>query len=295
MIEEDHLIGEATGNPPVAYSAMTLAAWRGQEAQTTGMIEAAMQEATANGLGRLATYADYTSAVLHNGLGRHEAARDAAWRAFGRDPLGYGAFIVPELAEAASRTGDRAMAEAALAWLSERTRARPTDWARGIEARLRALLSDGDDADRHYRQSVTHLSRTRVRAELARTHLLYGEWLRRQRRRTDARGQLRTAHEMLDAMGIEAFAARARRELRATGESVTKRTAGAPTALTAQEAQVARLARDGLSNAQIGARLSISPATVAYHLRKVFTKLDISSRTQLERALPSDPPAARPR
>jgi len=290
MIEEDHLIGEATGNQPVAYSAMTLAAWQGQEAQATGMIEAAMQEATVNYLGRLATYADYTSAVLYNGLGRHEAARDAAWRAFGRDPLGYGAFIVPELAEAAARTGDTAMVQAALAWLSERTRFRPTEWALGIEARLRALLSDGDAADGHYREALTQLGRTRVRAELARTHLLYGEWLRRQRRRTDARGQLRTAHDMLDAMGIEAFAARARRELRAAGESVTKRTAGAPTALTAQEAQVARLAGDGLSNAEIGARLFISPATVAYHLRKVFTKLDISSRTQLDRALPSVQP-----
>ena len=290
MIEEDHLIGEATGNKPVAYSAMTLAAWQGQEALATGMIEAAMQEATANYLGRLATYADYTSAVLYNGLGRHEAARDAAWRAFGRDFLGYGAFIVPELAEAASRTGDTAMVDAALEWLSERTRFRPTEWALGIEARLRALLSDGDAADGHYREALTQLGRTRVRAELARTHLLYGEWLRRQRRRTDARGQLRTAHDMLDAMGIEAFAARARRELRATGESVTKRTAGALTELTAQEAQVARLARDGLSNAEIGARLFISPATVAYHLRKVFTKLDISSRTQLDRALPSVQP-----
>jgi len=149
------------------------------------------------------------------------------------------------------------------------------------------LLSD-DDADGYYRESIERLSRTRVHAELARGHLLYGEWLRRQRRRTEARGQLRTAHEMLDAMGIEAFAERARRELRATGESAGERTPDASATLTAQEAQVARLARDGLSNPEIGTRLFISAATVAYHLRKVFTKLDITSRTQLGRVLPSD-------
>jgi len=179
-----------------------------------------------------------------------------------------------------------------LEWLAERTRARPVDWALGIEARIRALLSDGETADRHYRESITRLSRTRIRAEVARSHLLYGEWLRRQRRRTDARAELRTAHEMLDAMGIEAFAARARRELRATGESVGDRAPEAGTTLTAQEAQVAQLARDGLSNPEIGTRLFISPATVAYHLRKVFTKLDIASRTELDRALPTRPNTA---
>ena len=170
-----------------------------------------------------------------------------------------------------------------------RTRFRPTEWALGIEARVRALLSDGDAADRHYRASIAHLDRTRVRAELARTHLLYGEWLRRQHRRTDAREQLRIAHEMLDAMGIEAFAARARHELRATGQSVGRRTVNAGTTLTTQETQVARLARDGLSNPEIGTRLLISPATVAYHLRKVFTKLGITSRGQLGGALPGEP------
>ena len=295
LVEEDRLIAETTGNPPIAYTAMALAAWRGQEAPASALIEATVQEATARGQGRLVTFANYARSVLGNGLGRHEAARDAAWRAFERDPLGYGPFIVPELAEAAARTGDTALVQAALEWLSERTRARPTDWALGIEARVRALLSDGDDADGHYRDSITHLGRTRIHAELARTHLLYGEWLRRQRRRTAARGQLRTAHQMLDAMGIEAFAARARRELRATGESAGKRTLDASATLTAQEAQVARLARDGLSNPEIGTRLFISAATVAYHLRKVFTKLGITSRTQLDRVLPSDLAAVRPR
>ena len=292
LVEEDRLIAEATGNPPIAYTAMALAAWQGREAQASALIEATVHEAAARGQGRLIALADYARSVLGNGLGRHEAARDAARRAFDRDPMGYGPLIVPELAEAAARTGDVALVKTALEWLSERTRARPVDWAVGIEARVRALLSDGDAADGHFRDSLTRLGQTRTRAELARTHLLYGEWLRRQRRRTDARTQLRTAHQMLDAMGIEAFAARARRELRATGESVGRRTADASTTLTAQEVQVARLARDGLSNPEIGTRLFISSATVAYHLRKVFTKLGITSRTELDRALPTRPNAA---
>jgi DNA-binding CsgD family transcriptional regulator len=293
LIDEDRLIAEATGSPPIAYTSMLLAAWRGQEALASRLTEATVQEATARGQGRLVTFADYASSVLGNGLGRHDAARDAAWRAFGRDPLGYGPFIVPELAEAASRTGDVALVTAALHWLSERTRARPTDWALGIEARLRALHSQGPDADSRYRESITHLGRTRLRAELARTHLLYGEWLRRERRRAEAREQLRTAHGMLDAMGIEAFAERARRELLATGETARKRTTQTSNQLTAQEAQIAQLARDGLSNPEIGARLFLSVRTVQYHLAKVFTKLGISSRSQLGYVLPADPAAPR--
>ena len=170
----------------------------------------------------------------------------------------------------------------------------PTEWALGIEARVRALLSEGDVAERLYRESIERLGRTRVRVELARAHLLYGEWLRRERRRVDAREQLRTAHDMLDTMGIEAFAERARRELLATGETARKRTVETRDELTAQEAQIARLARDGLSNPEIGTRLFISPRTVQYHLRKVFTKLDISSRNQLDRVLPSDPATVPP-
>ena len=286
MIEEDRLIAEVTGNRPVAYSEMMLAAWRGQEAQASELIEATVQEATARGLGGLVNLATYASSVLDNGLGRHDAARDAARRAFERDQVGYGPFVVPELAEAASRTGDIALVTAALEWLSERTRVTPTEWALGIEARVRALLSEGDVAERLYRESIAHLGRTRLRVELGRAHLLYGEWLRRENRRVDAREQLRTAHDMLATMGIEAFAERARRELLATGETVRKR--------TGQEAQVARLARDGLSNPEIGARLFISPRTVKYHLRKVFAKLEITSRNQLDRVLPSDPTTARP-
>jgi len=294
LIEEDRLIAEATGNPPVAYTAMTLAAWRGQEAPASGLIEATVQEATARGQGRLVTLADYASAVLGNGLGRHDAARDAAWRAFQRDPLGYGPFLVPELAEAASRTGDVKLVRVALEWLSERTAVTPTDWSLGIEARVRAFLSDGEAAERLYQESIDRLGRTRLRAELARSHLLYGEWLRRERRRGDARAQLCTAYEMLDTMGIGAFAERARRELVATGATARKRTTKTSSELTAQEVQVARLARDGLSNPEIAARLFISARTVQYHLGKVFAKLGISSRSQLDRALPGDPETVSP-
>src|SRR5215472_6016120 len=213
LIDEDQLIADATGNPPAGRAAaMMLAAWRGEEREAAAVIEATTQEATARGLGMLADFADYTSAVLYNGLGRHDAARDAARRAFERDQLGLGPLTVPELAEAASRTGDQPLLRAALGWLSERTPVTPTEWALGIEARVRALLAGGGAADSGYRESVERLGRTRVRAELARSHLLYGEWLRRQNRRLDAREQLRTAHGMLDTMGMEAFAERARRE-----------------------------------------------------------------------------------
>jgi DNA-binding CsgD family transcriptional regulator len=291
LIEEDRLIGEATGNPPMPYAEIMIAAWRGQDAQTSGLIEATLREATAGGVGRLVDFATYASSVLDNARGRHDAARDAAWRAFQRDHIGYGPFIVPELAEAASRTGDSELLRTALEWLSERTRVTPTEWALGIEARVRALLSEGEAAEALYRESITRLDRTPVRVERARGHLLYGEWLRRERRRVDAREQLRTAHEMLTTMGIEAFAERARRELLATGGTVRKRTVETRDELTAQESQIARLARDGLSNPEIGTHLFISPRTVKYHLHKVFIKLDISSRNELERALPVDPDA----
>ena len=292
LIEEERVIAEATGNPRVGYNEMMLAAWRGQDAEASELIETILDEAAAGGLGVIA--ATYASSVLNNGLGRHDAARDAAWRAFHREPPVYGTFLVPELAEAASRTGDVALVSAALEWLSERTRVTPTDWALGIEARVRALLSEGDVADDLYRESIARLGRTRMRVELARSHLLYGEWLRRENRRIDAREQLHTAHDMLAAMGVEAFAERARRELLATGATARKRTVETRGELTAQEALIARLARDGLTNPEIGTRLFISPLTVKYHLHKVFLKLDIQSRSQLERVLPGDPATAPP-
>jgi DNA-binding CsgD family transcriptional regulator len=192
-----------------------------------------------------------------------------------------------ELVEAAVRSGHNDVAADALRRLAERTTPSGTDWGRGVEARSRALLSEGDIAERLYLESIDRLGRTRLRVDLARAHLLYGAWLRRERRRVDARAQLRIAHDMLDAMGMDAFAERARRELEATGETARRRNVvTGDEQLTAQEAQIARMARDGLTNPEIGVRLFISPRTVQYHLRKVFTKLGIESRSQLDGVLP---------
>jgi DNA-binding CsgD family transcriptional regulator len=297
LLDEERLIAEATGNPPIGYTEMTLAAWRGQEPAASKLIEATAREATARGLSRMVNAATSASSVLYNGLGRHDLAGEAAWQAFERDQLGFGPFVVSELAEAASRTGDRARVQAALDWLAERTqgtRVTPSEWVLGIQARVRALLSEGDAAEDLYRASIAHLGRTRVRVQLARGHLLYGEWLRRRRRRLDAREQLRTAHHLLDTMGVEAFAARARRELRATGQTARRRTVTTSGELTAQEAVIARLARQGLSNPEIGTRLYISARTVQYHLGKVFTKLDIGSRAQLAQVLAGDRASTKP-
>ena len=282
-IDESRSIAEATGTPALVNAPMVLAAWRGHEPEASELIDATSEEAAA----RRWTSHNYARAVLSNGLGRHEAAREAAWDAFQPDPVGYGSLLVPEVAEAASRTGDRALLESASEWLAERTAVITSEWAAGIEARVRALLSEGETADGLYRESITHLARTRVRLELARTHLLYGEWLRRERRRLDARGQLRTAHDMFRSMGTEAFAERTRVELQATGERARKRTVETADQLTPQEAQVSRLAAQGLTNREIAAQLFISPSTVEYHLRKVFRKLDVRSRTQLARRVAS--------
>jgi ATP/maltotriose-dependent transcriptional regulator MalT len=287
MIEEDQTIAEATGNPPITYTEMLLAAWRGQERKAAGLIEDTARAATAGGLRRVGAYAAYASAVLYNGLGRHAEARDAARQAFERDHAGYGPFVVPELAEAAARTGDAALLSSVLEWLSERTSVTRTDWSLATEARVRALMSEGEAAERAYQEAIERLRTTWLRPELARARLLYGEWLRREGRRTDAREQLRSAHDMLAAIGMEAFAERARRELLATGEKARKRSVETRDQLTPHEEQIARLARDGLSNPEIGARLFLSPRTVEWHLRKVFTKLGISSRMGLRDALPS--------
>ncbi len=286
LMEEDHLIAEATGNPPVALADMMIATWRGREDEASRLIEAVSEASAASGLSLMVDFCVYARSVLYNGLGRYDAACDAARRAFELHPVGYGPLVVSELAEAAARTGDAGLVRAALEWVSERARMTPTDWALGIEARVRALLSSGEAADNYYLDSIGHLARTRMRSEVARAHLLYGEWLRRQGRRTDARAQLRTAHEMLDTMGMEAFAERARRELLASGESVHQRVPGASSALTAQETLIARLARDGRTNPEIGAQLFLSSRTVEWHLRKIFTKLGISSRRELHAALP---------
>jgi DNA-binding CsgD family transcriptional regulator len=260
---------------------MILAAWRGNEAEASELIKASSEEAAARGW----TSNNYARAVLYNGLGRHDAARDAAKEAFQPDPIGYGTLLIPELAEAAARTGDRALLEHARGWLSERTSVIASGWAAGIEARAQALSSEGDAADGLYRQSIAHLGDTRLQLELARSHLLYGEWLRRRRRRLDARTHLRSAFEEFTAMGADAFARRAERELLATGERARKRTVETRDQLTPQETQIARLAADGATNREIAARLFISASTVEYHLRKAFRKLDVKSRTQLANRL----------
>ncbi|HEU5469276.1 MAG TPA: AAA family ATPase [Actinophytocola sp.] len=280
-VEEDRRIAEVTGNPPVGYTAMAVAAFRG-EATAAEQIAATAQAASGRGQHRLVSLADWATAVLSNGLGRHDAARDAARRVFDADIVGYQMLAAAELAEAASRTGDEALLAAVAAQSAERARLIPTDWSVGIAARLRALCGTGVEADRCYRESIEALGRTALRVDLARSHLLYGEWLRREGHRVQAREHLRTAHDALSEMGLAAFAERAGRELSATGETVRKRSAPVvDEQLTAQEFQIARLARDGLSNPEIGTRLYLSPRTVEWHLRKIFTKLGISSRRQL--------------
>jgi DNA-binding CsgD family transcriptional regulator len=286
LLDEDRLIAEATGTSPVAFCAVLLAAWQGEEDTGVELYEAMVGLASAGRITRLLTVADHAIAVLYNGLGRHDAARDAALRAFERGDLGYEPFVVAELAEAASRTHDQALVSALLQLLAERSRTTPTEWALGTGACVRAMASDGDTAKTCYRESIDRLGRTRMRAQLARTHLLYGEWLRREKQRSEAREHLHRAHEMLTAMGIEAFAERARRELQATGQTVRKRSVTQVIELTAQEAQIARLVHEGLSNPEISTRLFLSQRTVEWHLRKVFAKLGISSRRQLRGPLP---------
>ncbi len=285
LVEEDRMIADITGNPPVGYAATLLAALRGPDEKAARSIAAARDEAWLLGQGRIVTFADYASSVLNNGVGRHDVAALAARGVFDRDVVGgYQVMAVSELAEAASRTGDKKLVVAALERMSERARAAPTDWALGIEARLRALLC-GEEADPAYRESIEHLDRAGLRLEVARGRLLYGEWLRRTGQRTKAREQLRAAHDMLLAMGADAFAERARRELVVLGEKRLQRSLERTEELTAQEFHIARLARDGLSNAEIGARLFLSPRTVEWHLGKVFTKLGISTRRQLRNSV----------
>jgi DNA-binding CsgD family transcriptional regulator len=242
------------------------------------------------GQGRIVTFADYASSVLNNGLGRHDLALTSAQAVFDRDVVGgYQRMVVSEFAEAASRTGDTELLAVALKQMSEHAHVTPTDWALGIEARLRALQG-GPDADRSYEESIQYLASAGLRLELARGHLLYGEWLRRAGQSTKAREQLRTAHEMLSTMGVVAFAERAERELAPLGGKALGRSVEPTQQLTTQEFHIARLARDGLSNAEIGTRLFLSPRTVEWHLGKVFTKLGISSRKDVRNALPDFAP-----
>jgi DNA-binding CsgD family transcriptional regulator len=284
LVEESAAIREATGSTP-ALSGMELAAWRGHEAPALELIDTSIDFWTARGDGRWISLAEYARAVLFNGLGRYDAAFEAARSACEHDDLGIHGWALAELVEAGARSSNIDIAQDGARRLEEQTGAAGTDWALGVEARSRALLSDGDTADTLYRDAIDHLASTRMRVDLARAHLLYGEWLRREQRRLDAREQLRRAHEMLTDMGAAAFAERARRELLATGETVRKRSVDPSDALTPQEVQIARLAADGESNPEIGSRLFISPRTVEYHLSKVFVKLGVKSRRELRRAL----------
>ncbi len=287
LIEEADAIAAATGNTHFDYASPLLAALRGHETQALEVIEASVQHAIARGEGRAISHAEHAAAVLYNGLGRYRAAVAAAQRACEHEDLGVFGWALVELVEAGARSGAREAAAAALERLAERTRASATDWALGIEARSRALLSDGQAAGSLYCEAIERLARSRIAVHLARAHLLYGEWLRRANRRIDAREQLRTAHQMLAAMGADGFAERAARELRATGERVRQRATQTPARLTARETQIAGLAGEGLSNPEIAAQLFMSPRTVEYHLHKVFTKLAISSRNKLHGALAS--------
>ncbi len=283
---EAEAVSAAIGTQLAAYGTVALAALRGREAETVALAEATLDDVKSRGEGLGVGISHFTVALLYNGLGRYPEALAQAERACEYEDLGIICWALTELIEAAARCGKHEAATDALERLSLTAQAGGTDWGLGVEARSRALLREDDAAEALYREAIGRLARTRVRVELARAHLVYGEWLRRERRRVEAREQLRTAHDMLSEMGVEAFAERARRELAATGETARKRTDETRDELTPQEAQIARLARDGLSNPEIGAELFISPRTVKYHLRKVFTKLDIDSRHELGTALP---------
>jgi hypothetical protein len=242
LLDEANAIAAATSNAQSVCVCPLLAAMRGDEALARGVIEACVQHAMATGEGRAIGHAEHAAAVLYNGLGRYKDALTAAQRACEHEDLGVFGWALSELVEAGTRSGTREVAAAALGQLTERTRASGTDWALGVGACARALLSEGETAETRYREAIGRLGRTRVRVPLARAHLLYGEWLRRDNRRTDAREQLRTAHQMFAAMGAGGFAERAERELRATGERVRNRTADVPAQLTARETQISRLA-----------------------------------------------------
>jgi DNA-binding CsgD family transcriptional regulator len=281
LIEEAASITAATGYTPLRYHSLTLAAWRGIPADAEGLIEAAAADATASGEGRVLGLTGYISAVLYNGLGRYEEAFAAARRGCEYEDRGFYSWCLFELIEAATHTGDKETAAQAVQRLEERAGASGTDWGLGALAGAQALLADNEHTDSLFTEAIERLERTRIVVHLARTRLSYGEWLRRANRRPAARQQLNTAHEMFTRMGAQAFAERARRELIATGEKVRKQPLSSGDELTAQEAQIARLAGDGLTNQEIAAQLFISTHTVEWHLRKVFVKLGITSRRQL--------------
>jgi DNA-binding CsgD family transcriptional regulator len=269
------------------YIPLRLAAWRGQASTVSNLVDVTRRDARERGEGGAIAAADYSAAILHNGLGHYELALDAAENAAAPDDPVISSWALYELIEAASRSGQHAVASNAMDRLAERTRASGTALAKGIEARSRALVEDGEAVDELYREAIEQLGRTRMAAYLARARLTYGEWLRREGRRVEAREQLRDAYGAFLSMGAAGFADRASRELLATGEKVRKRRADARDELTPQQLRVARLAQDGCTNSEIAAEMFLSPRTVEWHLRQVFSKLGIRSRIQLHGALPS--------
>ncbi|MFI2707288.1 AAA family ATPase, partial [Nocardioides sp. CER28] len=285
MIGEADAIAAATGNAPHAYAALVLAGWRGDEQAAMDLIRPALANATERGEVSLLGVTGYIRAVLYNGLAQYDRALEAARAGIEHDGYNFTGLPLVEHVEAAVRCGQREQAQESLERLLDLTSAVSSGWAGGASARSRALLAADEDAEALYRTALAEFDRDRVVVEVARTHLLYGEWLRRSRRRADARDQLRTGHDMFEAMGARGFAERARRELNATGEHVRARTVEVVTELTSQEAQIAALAADGMTNPKIGAELFLSPHTVEWHLRKVYGKLGISSRRQLPTAL----------
>jgi DNA-binding CsgD family transcriptional regulator len=286
LVAEAEAVHENTRYRPDLYTSLVLAAWRGQEARALELIAVTIEDATPEGAGCASAMADYARAVLYNGLARYESAAEAARRACESDDGAPIPWALAELVEAAIRSGSPDAAAAAQRRLDERTPLDASDWALGIRAQSRALIADGPQADRYFRQALARFAESGADLQLARSQLLYGEWLRRERRRTDARDQLRAAHEMFGRLGASGFGERARRELIATGETVRGRAYEARDELTPQEAEVARLAASGHTNPEIGEQLFISARTVQYHLRKVFRKLAISSRRELVAALP---------
>ena len=285
LIAETDSANAATGSRQAPFALLRLQALQGREAEAAAPIASAIELAGPGGQGMASAWAQWTAAVLYNGLGRYPEAVAAAGQATADPRNWWSMWVLPELVEAAVRAGDAELARDALDRLGSTTRPARTDFALGVEARCRALLSRGAVADRLYAEAIERLGRTPLRPEVARAHLLYGEWLRREKRRAQAREQLRTAHEMLSAIGMEAFAERARQELAAAGERVRRQTAGARDDLTTQERLISRLARDGLANPEISARLFLSPRTVEWHLHNVFAKLGIRSRRELASAL----------
>ena len=285
VLMERERVEPGTREPTLPYVPLLLAAWRGDAPGTAELAEEMARGASDRGEGAALTYTDYAQAVLHNGLGNYRPAAEAAHSASAVDEIVISPWALYELAEAAARSGQQERACAAADQLSQLALASGSTWSRGAAARSRALVSGERAAEEQYREAIELLGSTRMATHLARARLVYGEWLRREKRRVDARNELRLAFDALASMGADAFAERARRELQATGETARKRSDDTRADLTPQEEEIAHLAREGRTNQEIGAQLFIGRRTVEWHLRKVFAKLDISSRLELEQAL----------